>query len=286
MSKPLIWGADLYKGWKADQNSLLYGAIDDILPFQMLELKDKDENWIKSVADYYETAGWNNVERKAFKIQRNYDMRNSKLNHSDYIVNPTQNDYYQAVGWVMPENSSPLEQFYPLAPPFIEVLRGEFIKRDNQWTIEAIDPMSTAEIFENKRVQFEQILMQHAAFEKEQALASLGLTSEVDPEQYEMQMQEFMTNLKEVEFASRNFRTTGQKWAEKVLRIQDKRYNLHELEPDAFETGLICDREFWHLDLLDDDFRLELLNPKWVDYHKGPNIKYVSDGDYFLWFDF
>ncbi len=37
---------------------------------------------------------------------------------------------------------------------------------------------------------------------------------------------------------------------------------------------------------MDDDFRLELLNPKWCDYHKGPNVKYVSDGDYFLWFDF
>ena len=40
------------------------------------------------------------------------------------------------------------------------------------------------------------------------------------------------------------------------------------------------------LNLLDDDFKLELLNPKWCDYHKGPNVKYVSEGDYFLWFDF
>ena len=68
------------------------------------------------------------------------------------------------------------------------------------------------------------------------------------------------------------------KWAEKVIKVQEKRYKLHELEPDAFETGLISDSEFWHLDLLDDDFKLELLNPKWCDYHKGPNVKYVSEG--------
>jgi hypothetical protein len=287
MAKTLIWGSDLYKGFKLDRNKLLNGAIDDILPFQMLTLEEKTGDWIKAVADYYETAGWNNVERKAGRIQRNYWMRYGKLNPSDYVINPNENDYYRAVGWVLPPDAqSPLEQFYPLAPNFIDVLRGEFIKRDNTWAVEAIDDQSTAEMFEFKRNQFQQIIMEQAQLEKQQALASMGLTAEIDPEQYQMQMQQFTERLQQVEMQTRNFRTTGVKWAEKVLKIQDKRYDMHELEPDGFESGLICDREFWHLDLMDDDFRVELLNPKWCDYHKGPNIKYVSDGDYFLWFDF
>jgi hypothetical protein len=287
MAKTLIWGSDLYKGFKLDRNKLLGGAIDDILPFQMLTLEEKTIDWIQAVADYYEVAGWRNVELKAPKIQRNYWMRYGKLNPSDYIDNPTENDYYQAVGWIVPpESRSPLQQFYPLAPNFIDVLRGEFIKRDNKWSIDAIDPTSVAESFEDKRSNFEEIVLQQAAIEKQQALAEMGLTEEVDPEQYQQQMEQFMQQMKNVEMISRNFRTTGVKWAQKVLEIQDKRYNLAEIEPDGFESGLICDREFWHIDLMDDDFKLELLNPKWCDYHKGPNIKYVSDGDYFLWFDF
>lgn len=287
MANKLIWGTDLLKGFKLDKNKLLGGAINDILPFQMLTMEEKTEDWMKLVADYYETAGWANVERKAGKIQRNYWMRYGKINPSDYIVNPTVNDYYQAVGWILPpEPQSPLEQFYPLAPNFVDVLRGEFIKRDNTWTIEAIDEMSTAEMFANKREQFEQIIMQHAMLEKQATLAEMGIGEDSDPESYMMEMQKLQQKMTEVEFESRNFRTTGIKWAEKVLKIHEKRYNMHELEPDAFESGLICDREFWHLDLLDDDFKVELLNPKWCDYHKGPNVKYVSDGDYFLWFDF
>lgn len=287
MAKTLIWGSDLYKGFKLDRNKLLNGAIDDILPFQMLTLQEKTADWIRAVADYYETAGWSNVERKAAKIQRNYWLRYGKLNPSDYIVNPDENMYYQAVGWVLPpESHSPLEQFYSLAPNFVDVLRGEFIKRDNTWSIEAIDPQSTAEMFAYKNEQFKQIMLQHAQLEKQQALASMGLTEEIDPEQYQAQLQQFQQELAHVEKTARNFRTTGVKWAEKVIKIQDKRYNMAEIEPDGFESGLICDREFWHLDLMDDDFKVELLNPKWCDYHKGPNIKYVSDGDYFLWFDF
>lgn len=286
MPHKMIWGADLYKGFKLPKSDMLSGSVNDILPFQMLTMEEKTIDWIKAVADYYEMCGWNNVERKAGKIERNYKMRQGILNPSDYIIHPD-NQFHQVIGMVVPQESqSPLEQFYPLAPNFVDVLRGEFIKRDNQWTIEAVDPYSVAEAFEFKRSQFEQIIMQQTAMMKQQTLAQMGLTEDVDPEKYAQEMQQAMTQLTEVELKSKNFRTVGVKWAEKVLKIQDKRYALYELEPDAFESGLITDSEFWHLDMMEDDFKVELLNPKWCDYHKGPNVKYVSDGDYFLWFDF
>lgn len=287
MGARLIWGADLYKGFKLDKSTLMSGAIDDILPFQMLTMEEKTEDWIQAVADYYEVCGWNNVEKKAWKIQRNYKMRQGILNKSDYIINASPQDFARAVGMFIPNTGeSPLEQFYSLAPTFIDVLRGEFIKRDNTWTIETIDPYSTAEAFEFKKSQFEQIISQNVMLQKQQTLANMGITEESNPQEFEAQVQQSMRQLSEVELKSKTFRTVGAKWAEKVLKIHEKRYNLHETEPDAFECGLITDSEFWHIDLLDDDFKVELLNPKWCDYHKGPNVKYVSDGDYFLWFDF
>lgn len=284
MANKLIWGSDLYKGFKLDKNQLLGGAIDDILPFQMLSMEEKTIDWIKAVADYYEVCGWNNVEKRAPMIQRNFMMRHGKLNHSDYIINADPGVLASAAGMFMPE--SPLEQFYSLAPTFVDVLRGEFIKRDNTWTIQVIDPHSSAEAFKDKEGQFQGIILQAAMLEKQNTLAQMGLTEEVDQEQYQQQMQALQEQFTQVEAKSKNFRTTGQKWAEKVIKIHDRRYNMHELEPDAFEGGLISDSEFWHLDMMDDDFKLELVNPKWCDYHKGPNVKYVSEGDYFLWFDF
>lgn len=286
MAHKILWGADLYKGAKLDKDNLHKLASDDT-PFQMLELESKTIDWIRAVADYYEVCGWNNVERKAARIQRNFWMRNSQLNPNDYIVNPTYNQYYQAVGVILPQESqSPLEMFYPLVPQFIDVMRGEFIKRDNTWTIEAIDPYSQNEMRQAKKQEFEEALLQFAQIEKQNALAEMGITEEVDPETYETEMQATMRRMTEIELKAKNFRTVGLQWAEKVLKIHEKRYDLHELEPDAFESGLISDCEFWHLDLLDDDFKLQLLNPKWCDYHKSPDTKYVSQGDYFLWFEF
>lgn len=281
----LIWGSDLYKGFKLDKSTLLNGAIDDILPFQMLPLEEKTEHWVHAVADYYEVCGWNNVERKATRIDRNYKMRQGILNKSDYIINPGPGEMAASVGMFMPNmNESPLEQFYSLAPTFVDVLRGEFIKRDNSWTVEAIDPQSVSQSFEFKKSQFEQAISQQILDQKQQTLAQMGI--EQDSPEFAAGIEETYRRLTEIEFKAKNFRTTGQKWAEKVVKIHERRYNLHELEPDGFECGLITDSEFWHIDLLDDDFKVELLNPKWCDYHKGPNVKYVSQGDYFLWFDF
>lgn len=283
----LIWGSDLYKGLKLDKNALLGGNVNDILPFQMLTMEEKTVDWVKGVADFFETAGWFNVERKAGRIQQNYWMRYGKLNPNDYIVNPDINTFSQAVGWITPPNNpSPISQFYSIAPNFIEVLRGEFLKRDNRWGVKAIDQWSTAEAFEFKKQQFEAILIKQAQLEKQQALAQMGLTEESDPQQFQIQMEQMMQELTEVQLKAKNFRTVGEQWAEKVLKIHEERYSLYEIEPDGFESGLITDSEFWHIDLLDDDFKIELLNPKWCDYHKSPGIKYVSEGDYFLWFDF
>lgn len=288
MAHRLFTGADLYKGMKIDKNTLLTsGNVNDIKPFNFLTQEEKTIDWIKYVADFYDMAGWNNVERRANKIQKNYDMRYGKLNMSDYIIDPNLNPFSEAINWVMPpEQRSPLQQFYPLLPSFVDVLRGEFIKRDNRWSVEVIDQFSHSKMFEKKRNDFEQVLLQQAMLEKQMTLSAMGVTQETDPEQYQLQLQQTMQQMQEIELQSKSFRTTGAKWAEKVLKIHDKRYDLAEIEPDAFECGLITDTEHWHLDLMDDDFRLELINPKWADYHKGPNIKYVSQGDYFLWFDF
>lgn len=284
-----IWSSDLYKGFKTKSAQQL--KIDDLLPFQMLEEKDKGPDWIRAVADFYETAGWVNVEKNAYHIQKNFDLRNSKLNASDYIVGPSYADYYSAVGIDLPfEAQSPIQQFYPIIPNLVDLLRGEYIKRDNSMVIEAIDPYSVGQAFQYKEEEFKDVIMSFAMQKKQMEMMKLGIVpSEEDPEmmaKFQQEMQNAQKRMMNVEMKSKTFRTTGQQWAEKVSKIHEQRYNLHELEPDGFETMLVSDRAFYHIDLLEDDFKLELLNPKWCDYHKGPNVKYVSEGDYFLWFDF
>lgn len=280
----MIWGSDLMKGFKLPKDALMGDIANDLMPFQAISMEDKTIDWVKAVADLYEMAGWNNIQRKAQRLHRNRMMRKGELNKSDYIINPNSVSFAEAVGWQLPnQDQSPLEQFYSLAPSFIDAMKGEYLKRDNKWTIEVVDSGSVNELFSQKEEAFKQVVYQQALVDKQQALYEQGL-SEGDPEQFQQAMAQAKAQLDQVEMKSKSFRTTGAKWAEKVISIHDKRYNLHELDPDAFEAGLADDGEIWHLDLLEDDFKLETIDLMWGDWHKAKHHKYISDGDYVLWF--
>ena len=43
---------------------------------------------------------------------------------------------------------------------------------------------------------------------------------------------------------------------------------------------LICDREFWHFKMLEDDYDVELWNPVLTFYQKSPDVRYISDSNY------
>ena len=43
---------------------------------------------------------------------------------------------------------------------------------------------------------------------------------------------------------------------------------------------LITDREFWHFQMLEDDYNIELWNPVLTFYHKSPDVRYISQGNW------
>lgn len=284
----IIWGADLYKGTTLKHSPGMM-RLADFAPYQMLSEEEKTREWLIAVADYYEAVGWKNVESRSETLQKNYWLRQGIINPADYLVDPTKEHINKAMQLVGHDghSKSPLHQFYPLIPVYVDLMRGEFLKRDNTFSVTQIDQGAVVEALEFKEQSIQKTMENLALAEEKQSLIRMGITEE-NPEtiqQYQEAIQNTIRTFQETEAKFKNFRTIGSKWAQKVVKIQEQRYNLSEIEPDAFECGLITDMEFWHLDLGDDDFKVELLNPKYCDYHKGPNIKYVSDGDYFLWFD-
>jgi hypothetical protein len=60
---------------------------------------------------------------------------------------------------------------------------------------------------------------------------------------------------------------------------------MQELEERAFRDMLITDREFWHFKMNEDDYDIELWNPVLTFYHKSPDVRYISQGNYVGKFD-
>jgi hypothetical protein len=276
----IVTSRDIIKGavTKYNNNNFLL----NVSPWQMVSLEEKTNDWFKWNMDWFESIGWVQMNKEHKKAIKNRKMAAGILDPEDYTQG---SDYNELVDIVENGKKDPLQMFYPLAPPVINVLRGEFMKRDNKMQITCVDPQSISDKLEYKESLVQDIIMQNAIRLKQQALEKLGI-SQTDPntkEQYNAELE----NTKKLQEANKKFQSYKhrmEEWGQHIINVDSERFNMDELELEAFTESLCNSKEFWHIDLLEDDYKIEFLDTSHCFWHKSHNIKYISDGDYFGWF--
>lgn len=256
-------------------------------PVQFLPKKEKDEDWCMHNMDWLEWQGVKQIRSNARRLMKNYKLAKGTIDKSDYIPEEEVNDMSELIEIL---SSDPINQqnedsamelkFYPIIPNVINVLVAEFAKRNSSVDFRAIDEYSYNEIHQAKKNEIEEALLEDAQSKMIQTMIEMGL----DPNSPEAQEQfdpEALKRLPEIEdFYSKTYQTIGEQWAAKQHRIDVERFNMDELEEIAFRDMLITDREFWHFIMLEDDYSIELLNPVLTFYHKSPNVRYISEGQW------
>ena len=266
----------LKKGAKASHNRM--GSITQ--PLQFIPKKEKDEEWAAWNLDWLEWNGLKQIRRNARRLMKNYKLAKGIIDKSDYIVEED-NDMKDIVDTLTKEDWSALElKFYPIIPNVINVLVAEFAKRSTKLTYRAIDEFSYNEMMEQKRKMVEDTLMSEASLKIQAALMEQGL----DPESQEAQQQLAPDNLKslpEIEmFFKKDYRSLVEQWASHQHKVDVERFRMEELEDRGFRDMLITDREFWHFRMMEDDYDIELWNPPVTFYHKSPDARYISQGNW------
>jgi len=266
----------LKKGAKASHNRM--GSITQ--PLQFVPKKEKDEEWAAWNLDWLEWNGLKQIRRNARRLMKNYKLAKGIIDKSDYIVEEN-NEMKEIVDVLTREDWSALElKFYPIIPNVINVLVAEFAKRSTKLTYRAIDDFSYNEMMEQKRKMVEETLMSDATNKIQAALLEQGL----DPNSPEAQQQmapESIKSLPEIEgFFKKNYRSLVEQWASHQHKVDVERFHMDELEERGFRDMLITDREFWHFRMMEDDYDVELWNPPVTFYHKSPDARYISQGNW------
>jgi hypothetical protein len=272
---------DLKKGAKAKHNRLW--SISQ--PLQFLPAKEKDEEWAAWNIDWLEWNGLKQLRRNARRLMKNYKLAQGIIDKTDYIVEED-NEMVDLVQQLARDDEyEALElKFYPIIPNVINTLTAEFAKRNRRVTFRAVDEFTHNEIIEKKRQDIENVLVKYA----ETKLLSQMLQMGADPEDPEVQkmMEEQMSpeNLKTLpqiqDFYAKDYEVLAEKWASKQHIIDEERFKMDELEERAFYDKLVTDREFWHFNMLEDDYDVELWNPVLTFYHKSPDTRYISQGNW------
>ena len=264
------------KGAKTEQNRM--GSITQ--PLQFLSKKDKDPEWAAWNLDWLEWNGLKQIRRNARRLMKNYKLAKGIIDRSDYIIEEN-NEYRDIVELLTREEATALElKFYPIIPNVINVLVAEFAKRSTKLTYRAVDEFSYNEMLEEKRKMVEETLLANAQMKIVTALLEQGL----DPNSPEAQQQTSPENLKtlpEIEsFFKKDYRSMIEQWASHQHKVDVERFKIDELEERAFRDMLITDREFWHFNMMEDDYEVELWNPVVTFYHKSPDARYISQGNW------
>tara|TARA_R100001463_G_scaffold2822_6_gene11703 strand:- start:2943 stop:5699 length:2757 start_codon:yes stop_codon:yes gene_type:complete len=267
----------LKKGAKVDK-----GPVNASLtqPLQFIPSKEKDHDWAAWNLDWLELRGLDQLKKNSRRLLKNYKLAKGIIDKTDYIVEED-NDYADLMDVLTKEDESALElKFYPIIPNVVNVLVGEFSKRYTKVQFRAVDDTSYNEMLEQKRAMIEENLLTDA----HNKLMIKMIEQGADPESEEVQQQLSTENLKslpEIEnFFSKSYRSLIEEWAGHQLNVDEERFKMAELEERAFRDMLICDREFWHFKMNEDDYDVELWNPVLTFYQKSPDSRYISDSNF------
>lgn len=266
----------LKKGAKTQHNRM--GSITQ--PLQFLSNVDKDEEWAAWNLDWLEWNGLKQVRRNARRLMKNYKLAKGIIDKTDYLIEED-NEYRDIVEILTKEDASALElKFYPIIPNVINVLVAEFAKRSTKLTYRAVDDFSYNEMMEQKRKMVEDTLMADAQTKIMAALIEQGL--DPNSEEANKQLQpDTIKSLPEIEqFFKKDYRGMIEQWASHQHQVDVERFRMDELEERGFRDMLITDREFWHFRMMEDDYEVELWNPPLTFYHKSPDARYISQGNW------
>ena len=267
---------DLKAGKKADYNKM--GTLTQ--PIQFISEKEKNEEWRAWNLDWLEFQGMKQLRRNARRLMKNYKLAKGIIDKQDYIIEEN-NEVADLIETLTKEDESALElKFYPIIPNVVNVLTNEFSKRTSKIMFRAIDDISYNEMLDAKRQMVEDVLLQQAQQKMFMNLINQGM----DPESEEAQQMLSPENLKSLpeieDFFKKDYRSMIEEWATHQMKVDTEKFGLQELEERAFRDMLITDREFWHFKMNEDDYELELWNPLLTFYHKSPDVRYISQGNW------
>jgi hypothetical protein len=263
-------------GAKVEYNKM--GTLNQ--PIQFIPRDKKDNDWATWNLDWLEWKGLQHVRRNARRLMKNYKLAKGIIDKTDYIVEED-NEYADLIETLTKEDSSALElKFYPIIPNVVNTLVAEFAKRSSAITYRSVDETSYNEMMELKRSQIEESLVSAAEQQLMLKLAEDGVDTQSEDYQKALSPENIKSLPQIQDFFTKSYKSLVEQWASHQHQVDVERFKMDELEERGFRDMLITDREFWHFRMMEDDYDVELWNPVLTFYHKSPDARYISQGQW------
>lgn len=267
----------MIKNGATTDSSVNYGAIYQ--PIQFIPKDQKTVEWAMTNMDWWENMGIKQIRRTGKRLMKNIRLSKGIIDRSDYI--PTEdNEEADMLKFLENKEDSVMElKFFPIIPIVVNILKAEFAKRNSKLMFMGKDDDSHNEMLEAKRAEIEKTLMADATKRMQNQLIEKGM--DVNSDEFKQQTDPGnIKTLPEIEkFFTKDYQSLIAIWANHQRHADDNRFNMREIETEAFEHSICCDREFWHFGMKENDYTLEVWDPVFSFILKAPNTEYFSNGN-------
>ncbi len=258
---------------------------DGTLEFSMLmpEKEKEDNNFekIKKMIYYYERIGRQIISEKQDRLNKNLNLAYGVIDTTDYVKSET--EHKAELEMLGGESLDYDLKFYPIIPNIVNSLVNELGKRYINYSALAINREASNQVIEEKNQLIRQMLIQPLEDQYNQQLSEQGITPQNQPDVYQQQMELFRQLPQVQKYYSKEFRLEIEKWANHQLQIDEQRFNMPNVEKEALFQRVTTDQPYVHVNLLEGDYLIENLDPRFCYYIKSPNIEDVSQSIMFGW---
>lgn len=258
------------------------GTLDFAFVLDEKEKTEEDYSQIKRLVYHYEWIGRQQVTQKREAIAKKFNLAIGIIDHSDYIS--TESEHKQELEMLDNVGLDFDLKFYPIVPNIVNTLVNERFKHLIRFSAYAVNEEATNEVIEQKNNALREMLIAPLQAQFDAGLQAQGIEPGTDV--YAQQQEIFRTTPKIQEYYSKEYRLEIEKWAAHQLEIDERRFKFKDLEKQALFNKVVSDYPFIHINYLENDYKPEVLDPRFCYYLRSPYLDDVSEGVMFGWFEY
>ena len=253
----------------------------------VLSEQEKEENnyeRIKKLVYHYEWISRQQINTNRDKILKLFNMAYGVIDVDDYIKTDT--EYKAELSMLDGEELDYDLKFFPIIPNIVNAITGQLSNQYVNYSAIAHNREATNEVLELKNQTLRDLLIQPLQEIFNTQLQEQGVSQEDQPDVYEEQLKLFQEMPKVQKYYSKDFRLEVEKWANHQMNLEDKKFNMKTIEKQLFFNKIVTDYPYLHIDLMDDDYRPKIIDPRYAAYLRSPYTDDISDAIMFHWFEY
>jgi hypothetical protein len=259
-----------------------------VLPPQMLSIKEKDEQWKRHCMDaleYIARMQWLTNQ----KMYLNYKLISGEFVPSEYGID--EEEYADPLSQLTKDFNLPsyIKNYDIISQP-LNTMVGELDSYPDTFVVVGKGEYFENEIMRMKSKLLKDFVLNEISQKVDAQLVDKGLipapefNTPEEEQQYQQQLEQERQNIMNPyqieEWINTKYRHIAEIWGSVELEDQKERFNLYDVRRMEFKDYLTVGRRFRHMFLKANGFGIETWNPINTFYHKSPEVRFIQDGDY------